>query len=175
MASIQNVNLRASQSFPSFDYYDYDYASYPQMQNSQTRRMGQQQQMFNPRLASRLGGGQNNLYGGYSNTYGSYTGAGAGSYGDYGDYSSYSGQTPAQAKSTYGSYSGGYNDCPGIPIALLLVTLLGIAVMGFILFQKINGAGRRKREAPGEGESPLALLLPELETLDVIILHGRGV
>lgn len=174
MASIQNANLRASQSFPSFDYYDYDYASYPQMQNSQTRRMGQQQ-MFNPRLASRLGGGQNNLYGGYSNTYGSYTGAGAGSYGDYGDYSSYSGQTPAQAKSTYGSYSGGYNDCPGIPIALLLVTLLGIAVMGFILFQKINGAGRRKREAPGEGESPLALLLPELETLDVIILHGRGV
>ena len=159
MASIQNANLRASQSFPSFDYYDYDYASYPQMQNSQTRRMGQQQ-MFNPRLASRLGGGQNNLYGGYSNTYGSYTVAGAGSYGDYGDYSSYSGQTPAQAKSTYGSYSGGYNDCPGIPIALLLVTLLGIAVMGFILFQKINGAGRRKREAPGEGESPLALLLP---------------
>ena len=138
--------------------------------------MGQQQQTFNnPRLANRLGGG-NNLYGGYSNTYGSYTGAGAGSYGDYGDYSSsYSGQTPAQAKSTYGSYSGGYNDCPGIPIALLLVTLLGIAVMGFILFQKINAAGRRKREAPGEGESALALLLPELETLDVIILHGRGV
>ena len=173
MASLQSAKLRSSQSYPSFDYYDYDYASYPAMQNSQTQRMGQQQ-AFNPRLA-RLGG--NNLYGGYSNSYGSYTGAGAGSYGDYGDYSSYSGQsqTPAQAKSTYGSYSGGYNDCPGIPIALLLVTLLGIAVMGFILFQKINGAGRRKREAPGEGESVLALLLPELETLDVIILHGRGV
>ena len=174
MASLQSAKLRSSQSFPSFDYYDYDYASYPQMQNSRTRRMGQQQTFNNPRLASRLGG--NNLYGGYSNTYGSYTGAGAGGYGaDYGDYSSYSGQTPAQAKSTYGSYSGGYNDCPGIPIALLLVTLLGIAVMGFILFQKINAAGRRKREAPGEGESALALLLPELETLDVIILHGRGV
>ena len=173
MASLQSAKLRSSQSYPSFDYYDYDYASYPAMQNSQTQRMGQQQ-AFNPRLA-RLGG--NNLYGGYSNSYGSYTGAGAGSYGDYGDYSSYSGQsqTPAQAKSTYGSYSGGYNDCPGIPIALLLVTLLGIAVMGFILFQKINAAGRRKREALGEGESALSLLLPELETLDVIILHGRGV
>ena len=173
MASLQSAKLRSSQSYPSFDYYDYDYASYPAMQNSQTQRMGQQQ-AFNPRLA-RLGG--NNLYGGYSNSYGSYTGAGAGGYGDYGDYSSYSGQsqTPAQAKSTYGSYSGGYNDCPGIPIALLLVTLLGIAVMGFILFQKINAAGRRKREAPGEGDSALSLLLPELETLDVIILHGRGV
>ena len=173
MASLQSAKLRSSQSYPSFDYYDYDYASYPAMQNSQTQRMGQQQ-AFNPRLA-RLGG--NNLYGGYSNSYGSYTGAGAGGYGDYGDYSSYSGQsqTPAQAKSTYGSYSGGYNDCPGIPIALLLVTLLGIAVMGFILFQKINAAGRRKREASGEGESALSLLLPELETLDVIILHGRGV
>ena len=173
MASLQSAKLRSSQSYPSFDYYDYDYASYPAMQNSQTQRMGQQQ-AFNPRVA-RLGG--NNLYGGYSNSYGSYTGAGAGSYGDYGDYSSYSGQsqTPAQAKSTYGSYSGGYNDCPGIPIALLLVTLLGIAVMGFILFQKINAAGRRKREASGEGESALSLLLPELETLDVIILHGRGV
>ena len=175
MASLQSAKIRSSQSYPSFDYYDYDYASYPQMQSVQ--RMGQQQlKSFNPRLA-RIGG--NNLYGGYSNTYGSYTGAGAGaaSYGDYGDYSSYSGYsgTPAQSKSSYGSYSGGYNDCPGIPIALLLVTLLGIGVMGFILFTKIQAAGRRKRQAPDEGASAFSLLLPELETLDVIILHGRGV
>ena len=75
-----------------------------------------------------------------------------------------------------GSYSGGYNDCPGIPIALLLVTLLGIGVMGFILFTKIQGAGRRKREARVEDDAASwTMLLPELETLDVILLHGRGV
>merc|ERR1719232_1720126 len=112
----------------------------------------------NPRLGRF---GSNNLYGGYSNTYGQYAG-----YGDY-DYggSSYS---PAQSKSSYGSYSGGYNDCPGIPIALLLVTLLGIGVMGFILFTKIQGAGRKKRDAVDSWSE----LLPEVETLDIILLHG---
>merc|ERR1719270_1229464 len=79
--------------------------------------------------------------------------------------SSYS---PAQSKSSYGSYSGGYNDCPGIPIALLLVTLLGIGVMGFILFTKIQGAGRKKRDAVDSWSE----LLPEVETLDIILLHG---
>merc|ERR1719422_961027 len=103
----------------------------------------------NPRLGRF---GSNNLYGGYSNTYGQY--AGNGDY-DYGG-SSYS---PAQSKSSYGSYSGGYNDCPGIPIALLLVTLLGIGVMGFILFTKIQGAGRRKRDT---GFDSWTQLLPDL-------------
>merc|ERR1719232_261199 len=112
----------------------------------------------NPRLGRF---GSNNLYGGYSNTYGQYAG-----YGDY-DYggSSYS---PAQSKSSYGSYSGGYNDCPGIPIALLLVTLLGIGVMGFILFTKIQAAGRRKRSALDVFEE----IFTELESLDRIIFYG---
>ena len=157
MAAIQNAaNLRSAQPF---DYYDYDY-SYPQVQ-----RMGHQLKQFNNPRYGKYGAG-NNLYGGFSNTYGQY----AGGYGDYGDYSGYGG-TPAQSKSSYGSYSGGYNDCPGIPIALLLVTLLGIGVMGFILYTKIVGAGRKKREALDSWDQ----LLPDLETLDVIILHGRGV
>ena len=170
MASLQNSKLRSSQSF---DYYDYDY-NYPQMQN--INRMGQQMRQFNnPRVgkygSNNLYGGNNlyganNLYGGYSNTYSQYAGAG---YGDY-DYAGYSG-TPAQSKSqTYGSYSGGYNDCPGIPIALLLVTLLGIGVMGFILYQKIVGAGRRKRDT---GFDSWTQLLPDLDTLPIIIYHGR--
>ena len=48
-----------------------------------------------------------------------------------------------------GSYGGyGNMDCPGVPIALLLTTILGIGVLGFILFTKIQGAGgRRKRNA----------------------------
>ena len=47
----------------------------------------------------------------------------------------------------HASYRGyGNMDCPGVPIALLLTTLLGIAIMGFILFTKIQGAGRKKRD-----------------------------
>ena len=45
----------------------------------------------------------------------------------------------------YASYSGGYKDCPGIPLALLLITLLGVAVLGVIFFLKVQAAGRRKR------------------------------
>ena len=173
MVSLQNAKLRASQSqsYPSYDYYSYDYG-YPAMQSIQ--RMGSGKSYNNPRLG-RFGAGAGaggSLYGGYSGT-NTYNG-----YGDYGgvDYSSgYSG-SPAQSKSSVGSYSGGYNDCPGIPIALLLVTLLGIGVMGFILFTKIQGAGRRKREARVEDDAASwTMLLPELETLDVILLHGRGV
>ena len=169
MTSLQNANLRSAQSYqsqslnPSFDYYDYDYGGYPQMQSIQRRgQLGGQMNYNNPRLGRF---GTNNLYGGYSNTYGQYAG-----YGDY-DYGGSSGYSPAQSKSSYGSYSGGYNDCPGIPIALLLVTLLGIGVMGFILFTKIQGAGRKKRDAVDSWSE----LLPEVETLDIIILHGRGV
>ena len=29
-------------------------------------------------------------------------------------------------RSSYGSYASSYNECPGIPIALLLITLIGI-------------------------------------------------
>ena len=48
---------------------------------------------------------------------------------------------------SYASYSGGYGkmECPGIPIALLLITLLGIAVLGAIFLQKVLAAGKRRR------------------------------
>ena len=48
----------------------------------------------------------------------------------------------------HASYSGGkMNKCPGIPLALLLITLLGIAITGAILFLKIQAAGKRKRRS----------------------------
>ena len=37
-------------------------------------------------------------------------------------------------------------ECPGIPIALLLITLLGIAVLGAIFLQKVLAAGKRRRK-----------------------------
>ena len=54
--------------------------------------------------------------------------------------------------SGHASYSGGggygkMNKCPGIPLALLLITLLGIAITGVILFLKIQAAGKRKRRS----------------------------
>ena len=154
MAAYQSSKLRGTS-----DYYDY-YDSYPRQQVSAQRRLGLQ--MRNSRLGRPGLGG---LYGGYSSS--SQQGQ-QGQYDyDYSGYSGYSG-SPAQSKSSYGSYSGGYNDCPGIPIALLLVTLLGVGVMGFILYTKIVGAGRRKRDIRDSWTE----LLPELETLDIIILHG---
>jgi hypothetical protein len=57
-------------------------------------------------------------------------------------------------------------DCPGIPIALLLITLLGIAVLGFILFTKIQGAGRRKRSSNDK--------YPDLEEISQILILGRN-
>ena len=65
---------------------------------------------------------------------------------------------------SYGSY--GKMDCPGIPIALLLTTLLGIGILGFILFTKITAAGRRKRNAK-DGPSSL---LPFEDFLNVVYL-----
>jgi hypothetical protein len=48
---------------------------------------------------------------------------------------------------SYGSYASGYGkQCPGISIALLLISLLGIVLMGYILWSKIVAAGRRKRD-----------------------------
>ena len=152
MTAYQSSKLRGGSS----DYYDY-YDSYRSQLQVPAQRLGLQ--MRNSRLG-RLGG----MYGGYSGS------SQQGPQYDYTDYSGYSGYSgsPAQSKSSYGSYSGGYNDCPGIPIALLLVTLLGVGVMGFILYTKIVGAGRRKRGIRDSWTE----LLPELETLDLIILHG---
>ena len=58
-----------------------------------------------------------------------------------------------------------------IIFALLLVTLLGVGVMGFILFTKIQAAGGRKKR---DIRDRWTELLPELETLDLIILNGEG-
>ena len=62
----------------------------------------------------------------------------------------------------HASYSGGggygkMNKCPGIPLALLIITLLGIAITGAILFLKIQAAGKRKRRSAFYWED-----LPEL-------------
>ena len=76
---------------------------------------------------------------------------------DYGDYGSYDYGYGADKSSkdlgygygahSYGSYASGYGkQCPGISIALLLISLLGIALMGYILWSKIVAAGRRKRD-----------------------------
>ena len=130
-------------------------------------------------------------YGQYSNGYGKsssngYGQSGANGYGQssangysqygangYGqssyDYGYGTGQG-AEAKSSYGSYAGGYGkECPGIPIALLLVSLLGVVVMGYILYTKIVAAGRRKRDIADSWSE----LWPEFENVDTIILHGR--
>ena len=169
-SSLLQNGLRAGAS--AMDYYDYDYGG-----NNARFSANQRLKLVNARLG-RVGLG-NGLYGANSNTYGQYAGAGGYDY-DYSSgynsgnsgYSGYSSNSysPAASKSSYGSYSGGYNDCPGIPIALLLVTLLGIGVMGFILFTKIQGAGRRKRDIIDSWVE----MLPQLEDLDRIILHGRS-
>ena len=76
---------------------------------------------------------------------------------DYSDYGSYDYGYRADKSSkdlgsgygaqSYGSYASGYGkQCPGISIALLLISLLGIALMGYILYSKIVAAGRRKRD-----------------------------
>jgi len=61
-------------------------------------------------------------------------------------------------------------DCPGIPIALLLITLLGIGILGFILFNKINAAGRRKRSVYQFTNIPE--LLKEVEDVLTIVQFG---
>ena len=80
-------------------------------------------------------------------------------YGDYGSYddgySGYGGYGVDKASKSgfgaqsYGSYAGYGKQCPGIPISLLLISLLGVALMGYILWSKIVAAGRRKRDVAG--------------------------
>ena len=72
-------------------------------------------------------------------------------FGDYGDYGSYDYGGYGTSKAGYGAQShgsfGGYGkQCPGVSISLLLITLLGVGLMGFILWSKIVAAGRRKRD-----------------------------
>ena len=94
-------------------------------------------------------GAANSNYGpsgsGYGTSGASYGSSGSGLSG--GGRSSGYGST-GYSQPSYGSYSGGYGktECPGISLALLLITLAGIAVLGVILFLKIqNPTGRKKR------------------------------
>ena len=50
---------------------------------------------------------------------------------------------------SYASHSSGYGkpDCPGIPISLLLITLLGVGVTFAILLLKVIGAGKRRKRS----------------------------
>ena len=87
----------------------------------------------------------------------SYSNGHQGRFSDYSDYGGYGDGygVDKSAKNlgygygaqSYGSYASGYGkQCPGISIALLLISLLGIALMGYILWSKIVAAGRRKRD-----------------------------
>ena len=52
----------------------------------------------------------------------------------------------------YGSYSSGYDDCDnGISVGLLLTAVLGIGVMFFTLFTKIQMITRRKKRGADGG------------------------
>ena len=67
----------------------------------------------------------------------------------YGSKSDHSGHSGGGGHASY-SGGGGYgkmDKCPGIPLSLLLITLLGIAITGAILFLKIQAAGKRKRRS----------------------------
>ena len=117
-------------------------------------------------------GGFSDRDGGYGHSGGGYSGGGHSGGGGYGD--SGGGYSPSpsyggyghSSGAVYGSHSGyGKMDCPGIPIALLLITLLGVAVMGFILYTKIVGAGRRKRSSDDS--------FPDLEEISHILILGR--
>ena len=63
------------------------------------------------------------------------------------DHSGHSGGGGGHASYSGGGGYGKMNKCPGIPLALLLITLLGIAITGAILFLKIQAAGKRKRRS----------------------------
>ena len=169
-----------------YDYgnYDYDYTATngPQYQNmyqnqnnvyqnqnynyknQNTRRLGynsmnqqqlqyqqqQQRQSVYPSSSGYASSGYGSPAGGYGNS-----GYGSSGYGSSGP--------RAQAKN-YGSYSAGYKDCPGIPFALLLITLLGVTVMGVLFYLKVQAAGRKKRSV-FSGWS--------LEDIEIAFLSGR--
>ena len=71
-----------------------------------------------------------------------------GDYSDYGsyDYGGYGTSKAGYGAQSHGSFAGYGHKCPGVSIALLLITLLGVALMGYILWSKIVAAGRRKRD-----------------------------
>ena len=140
--------------------------------NSQGGYQSYQRQSYAPSrsLNGAYGGGSN--YGSTGSGYGSSgagygssgagygsTGAGYGSTGaGYGSKGAGYGTAPTSLARDGGyghggghaSYSGGYEKCPGIPLALLLITLAGVVVMGVIFFLKVQAAGRRKKRSSEE-------------------------
>ena len=111
---------------------------------------------------------------GHSGGYHDTTGYGHNSY-SYGHDGGYH-AIPSYHAASYGSY--GKMDCPGIPIALLLTTLLGIGILGFILFTKIQGAGRRRRSTEqtslAAGNTAWTGLLADIEDVITILSFGRS-
>ena len=97
-------------------------------------------------------------------------------YGVYGDgYGGYGADKSAKnlgygyGAQSYGSYASGYGkQCPGISIALLLISLLGIVLMGYILWSKIVAAGRRKRDV-----ADMADFWWFMDHLGPIMINGR--
>ena len=131
------------------------------------------------------GYGSNNQQGSYGAGYGSsgsgFATSGAPNYGNSGGgYPSagdgYASPLTSFARSNrggggyYASYSGGYGkDCPGVPFALLLTTLLGVAVMGVIFYLKVQAAGRRRRRSlDGEDVDWGEVLVEDLPSLVAI-------
>ena len=119
-------------------------------QHQQVYQQQQQRQSVYPSSSGYASSGYGSPAGGYGNS-----GYGSSGYGSSGG--------RAQAKN-YGSYSAGYKDCPGIPFALLLITLLGVTVMGVLFYLKVAAAGRKKRSVASGWF---------LEDIEIAFLAGR--
>ena len=93
------------------------------------------------------GGGYGHSSGGYGHSGGGYGHSSVGYGHSGGGYGHGGGGGYGYGEPSYASYSGGYGkmECPGIPNALLLITLLGIAVLGAIFLQKVLAAGKKRR------------------------------
>ena len=134
------------------------------------------------------GYGSNNQQGSYGAGYGSsgsgFATSGAPNYGTSGGGYPSTGDGYASPLTSYGrsnragggyyaSYSGGYGkDCPGVPFALLLTTLLGVLVMGVIFYLKVQAAGRRRRRSlDGEDFDWGEVLVEDLPSLVAIGRH----
>ena len=125
------------QQYQNNDYYNYDYPDY----GGGNRGYGAYGQNTNSNMRNRqflLGSSNQNNYG-----------------------SGFGGSNQID-RSSYGSFSGGYNECDsGISIALLLISLAGIATMFYILYTKIQ-AGRKKRSSD---ETDLWWAFENIETI----------
>jgi hypothetical protein len=180
------AKANSRQANVGYDYgnYDYDYTAGYNSPQYQNMLQGQNQNSYYQNSARQQGGVsalQQRLYkqrlqGGQTLQQGTsgYGGRGGAAYGQAGLQSGTYGQSgygssgpQAAAKSgTYGAYSGGYNDCPGVPLALLLITALGIITMGVLFYLKVVAAGRRRRREADSWWS--------IEALEVAVAAGRS-